>query len=84
MAIHLVGRLALGLAGALILGDFAGTRLIGADAAKSPIDRNVGRRMSDFTLKTTGGDSVRLYGFAREKKKAVVTANRLIWIFFFV
>ena len=44
------------------------------DAADPPTNpaKNVGQRMPDFTLKTAAGDTVRLYGFARDKKKAVV------------
>lgn len=63
-------RLALGLAAAAILGDAGPPAL--ADDAPAAVDRNVGQRMTDFTLKTASGEPVRLYGFARQKKKAVV------------
>lgn len=58
-------RLVLGLAVATA---FAGASM-GADAPA--VDRNVGQRMPDFTLKNTSGESVRLYAYALQRKKAV-------------
>lgn len=58
----------------LILGLTAPAALGAGESPPSPshVGRNVGQRMPDFTLKSAGGDPIRLYGFAREKKKAVV------------
>jgi len=73
MVIRSMGWRALGLVMTLVMGSAAETTVRAADAmTRTPTDRNVGRRMSDFTLKTAEGDSIRLYNFAREKKKAVV------------
>lgn len=63
MSMRIVRRIVLGLA-------LATMPASGADGP--PVDRNVGQRMPDFTLKATSGESVRLYGYARQRKKAVV------------
>src|SRR4051794_39250041 len=70
MAMGTMKRLVLGLALATILGEAAPGPAIGADAPA--IDRNVGQRMPDFTLKNTSGEAVRLYAYALQRKKAVV------------
>ncbi len=77
MATRTIRRLALGLAAATILGAAAGARTTAAGGetkatTKTAVDRNVGQRLPDFMLKTAKGDPVRLYGFARDRKKAVV------------
>ncbi|HEY2155797.1 MAG TPA: redoxin domain-containing protein [Isosphaeraceae bacterium] len=46
------------------------TAMAGADAP--PVDRNVGQRMPNFTLKSLSGETIRLYGYAAQRKKAVV------------
>ena len=64
----------------LILGLVTAASLVGAaeargmdDRTATPIQRGVGQRMPDFTLKTAAGDSsIRLYSYARLQKKAVV------------
>ncbi len=63
MTTRTMRRLVLGLV-------LAATPVFGADAPA--VDRNVGQRMPDFTLKAASGESVRLYGYARQRKKAVV------------
>ncbi len=61
MTTQIMRRIVLGLAAAA---------MAGADAP--PVDRNVGQRMPNFTLKTAAGETIRLYGYAAQKKKAVV------------
>jgi peroxiredoxin len=61
----------LSLVATTLLGLGAGSTARGGDTPE-PTARNVGQRMPDFTLKTLAGDPVHLYGYAREKKKAVV------------
>jgi peroxiredoxin/mono/diheme cytochrome c family protein len=63
MTTRTLSRFLLGLA-------LLATPAFGADGPA--IDRNVGQRMPDFTLKSTSGEAVRLYGYARQRKKAVV------------
>jgi peroxiredoxin len=72
MAMRNFERLVLCLVAATILG--GGARASGMDdRTATPINRGVGQRMPDFTLKTASGDtSIRLYGYARLQKKAVV------------
>ncbi len=43
-----------------------------AAADAPPVDRNVGQRMPNFTLKSNTGETIRLYAYAAQKKKAVV------------
>ena len=63
MTTRIMRRLVLGLA-------ILTTPALAADGPA--VDRNVGQRMPDFTLKSTSGEAVRLYGYARQRKKAVV------------
>jgi peroxiredoxin/mono/diheme cytochrome c family protein len=61
MTTQIVRRIVLGLGIAA---------MAGADAP--PVDRNVGQRMPNFTLKSASGETIRLYAYAAQKKKAVV------------
>lgn len=65
MTTRTIRRLALGLC--LVL---SAVPAFGADGPAA--DRNVGLRMPDFTLKSVTGESIRLYGYAFQRKKAVV------------
>jgi peroxiredoxin len=57
------------------LGGFAALSiaiLSGSVRADLPLDRAVGQRLADFTLKNTEGDPVRLYGFYGSKAVVIV------------
>ena len=72
MAMRILGSLVLGLLAASTLGSET-VAFGGDDRPASPINRGIGQRMPDFTLRTATGDtSVRLYSYARLKKQAVV------------
>jgi peroxiredoxin len=74
MTMRTFGRLHLvPVVGALLVSMAGASPMDDRPASSPPVDRGIGQRLPDFTLKTAAGDqAIRLYGYARQQKKAIV------------